>query len=373
MPYDLLATQRVNTIMREVRDARELPQNLLLLNRTPITDATDGEMTAYWDGNTSPADIIADGQRALVYSTGAFSLKSDKIPNIKAGEGIDAEMLQLMERIQAGGGFRDDTGVINAYMTRVMERRLRAVRMTMEIMRIGAFLDSLTWNRGGVQFSISFNKPSDLKVTVSNYWTDATNGTPIADIQTHMAHRREQYGENTTRLTMTSADFRYMIATTEFRNKATLYAQMVLPSAASFPIQDIGTMQNLAGRILGLTIELHDAKYAFQNADGSTGAFGNYWPAGYVGFSDAASDNDPNATDFGNTTVTESIVAGLTGTNFAGAGGTGGFGGPVKGPVGYVTLSSFDLNAPGVTAWGVARTMPRVFRRTAESYLKVQA
>lgn len=372
MPYDLLSTQRVNTIMRGVRDGRELPQNLLLLNRTPIVDATDGEITAYWDGNVSPADIIADGQRALVEATGAFTLEASKIPNIKKGEPIDAEMLQLMERIQAGGGIRDDVGVVNGYMTRAMERRLTAVRQTMEIMRVGAFLDTLTWARHGINFTATFGKPSDLKVTVSNYWTDATNGTPIADIQTHMDLRREKYGESTSRITMSSVDFRLMIATTEFRNKATVYSQLVLPSAANFPIQDIGTMTAIAGRILGVTVELYDAKYAHKNADGTLTTYTPFWPEGYVGFSDSTNDSDSSVVDIGNTTVTESIVAGLTGTNFAGPAG-GGFGGPVKGPVGYVTLSSFDLNAPGVTVWGVARCFPRVMRKTAESYLKVQA
>lgn len=365
--YELLATSRVTRIMEGLRDVRELPQNLRLINRTPIVNATDGEIVAFWEGNVYPADIIPDDQRARVATVGKFVLETNKIPNIKQGEPITQEMLNLLDRIKAGGAIRDDVGVVNNWLMRAMERRLLAVRQTMELMRVGAFLDSLVYSRLGVTFTATFGKPSALKVTTATPWATAASAMPVADIQAHAAVRAETYGKATSRLTMVSATFREMIATTEFREKAAVYNQLVGITSANFPTADIGTMTAIAGRILGYEIELYDAKYAVQNLDGSTSSFSNYWPVGYVGFSDAALDNDPNVVDFANGVVTESVVSSITGGPF------GGFGGPAYGPVGYVTPQSPDLNPPGINVWGVARGMPRVLDKSAESYLKVTA
>jgi hypothetical protein len=254
-----------------------------------------------------------------------------------------------------------------------MDALLTGVRQTMEILRVGCALDTVSWNRGGIQFTATFGTPSDLKVTVGVTWATSATATPVADIQTHVALRREKYGQPTNRLTMTSVAFRQMIATTEFMNKAQLYNSLgnTPLTAAGFPIADIPLMTQLAGRILGMTIELYDAKYYTQNNAGVLSSATNFWPDTKVGLSDTSNDNNGTVTDIANAVVTESIVAGLTGTNFPGAGGIGGFGGPQYGPVGYVTLSSFDLNAPGLTAWAVARCFPRKRVKTAESVLTV--
>jgi hypothetical protein len=373
MPYELLATNRVNAIMRGLRDARELPQNLLFLNRTPLVNATDGEITADFTGNVFAADIVADNQRAVVRNTGSFALESAKLPNIKHGTALQQDMLNLMERITAGGAIRDDEQIVNNYLGRTLNNLLTGVRQTMEILRVGCALDTITWNRGGIQFTATFGTPSDLKVTPGTAWSTAATATPIADVQTQVALRREKYGQPTNRLTMTSVAFRQMIATTEFRDKAALYNQLVGVTAATFPVADMPNMQAMAGRILGMTIELYDAKYFTQSNAGTTSSATNYLADNKVIVGDTSNDNNSSVVDFANAIVTESIVAGLTGANFPGAGGTGGFGGPVYGPVGYVTLSSFDLNAPGITAWAVARCFPRKRLKTAESVLTVAA
>lgn len=371
MPYELLAVNNVNAIMRGVRDAREVPQNLLFLNRTPLTNATDGEITADFTGNVFAADIVADNQRAVVRDSGQFTLESAKLPNIKHGTPIHQDMINLMDRINAGGGIRDDEGIVRNYLARIMNNLLTGVRQTMEIMRVGCALNSLSWARGGIVFTASFGTPSDLLVTVGTSWATAATATPVADIQTQVALRREKYGQATNRITMTSVAFRQMIATTEFRDKAALYNQIVGVTSATFPTADIPLMTQLAGRILGMTIEMYDAKYFTQANDGSTEGPTNYLPDVNVILGDTSNDNNGAVVDIANAVVTESIVAGLTGTNFAGAGGVGGFGGPTYGPVGYVTLSSFDLNAPGITAWAVSRCFPRKRLKTAESVLTI--
>lgn len=345
MPYDLLAVNRVNAIMRGLRDNRELPQNLIFLNRTPRVNATDGEITADFYGQVFAAEIVPDGQKALVRNAGYFTLERAALPNIKHGAPVPQDMLNLMDRINAGGAIRDDEGVVTGYLTRTMNNLLTGVLTTMEILRVGLALDTITWNRGGVQFTATFGTPSDLKVTPSTGWATAASATPVADIQTQAALRREKYGQGTNRVTMTSVAFRQMIATTEFMNKAALYSQLVGVSASNFPVADIGTMSSIAGRILGMNIELYDAKYYTQNNAGTTSSATNFLADTKVILGDTANDNNAGAVDFANAVVTESIVAGLTGTNFAGPAGQG-FGGPQFGPVGYVTLQSPDLNPP---------------------------
>jgi hypothetical protein len=369
MPYEQLATRRLTAIMRGLRDVRELPSNLLFLNRTPLTNATDAEITADWTGNVFAADIITDGNRAVVRNHGNFTFETTKLPNIKHGAPVHQEMLNLMERINAGGGFRDDEGVVTSYLTRISDRLLTGVRQTMEILRVGAALDTVTWDRLGVKFTATFGVPSVLKVTPSVGWATAATATPITDLQTQAAVRAETYGEGTNRITMTSAAFRLMIATTEFRDKAALYNQLVGVTAANFPPADMGTMQNIAGRILGFTIELYDSKYYTQNNAGTTSSATAFLAATKVILSDSANDNNAGAVDFANAVVTESIVASLSGNNFAGPG--GGLGGPQVGPIGYSTLSSHDANPPGINLWAVARCFPRKFNKAAESVLTI--
>lgn len=370
MPYEALSVRRVNAIMRGLRDNRELPQNLIFLNRTPRVNATDGEITADFYGQVLAAEIIPDGQKAPVRNAGYFILERIALANIKHGTPIPQDMLNLMDRINSGGAIRDDEGVINGYLERTLRNLLTGVETTQEILRVGMALDTITWNRGGVQFSATFGTPSDLKVTPGTAWATAATATPIADIQTQAALRREKYGQGTNRITMTSVAFRQMIATTEFMNKASLYNQLVGVSAANFPTADIGTMTSIAGRILGMTIELYDAKYYTQSNGGVTSAATNFLPDTKVILGDTANDNNAAAADWANAIVTESVVAGLTGTNFAGPAGQG-FGGPQFGPIGYVTLQSPDLNPPGINVWGVARGWPRKHNKAAESVLTV--
>ncbi len=373
MPYEQLATYRINAIMRGLRDNRELPQNLLFLNRTPLVDATDGEIMADFTGNVFAADIITDNQRAVVRNAGTFTLEATKLPNIKHGSPVHQDMLNLMERINAGGGIRDDAGVVTRYLQRTMNNLLTGVRQTQEILCVGMALDTVTWNRLGVQFTATFGTPADLKVTPTVAWSNAATATPIADIQTQVALRREKYGQGTTRITMTSVAFRQMIATAEFRDKAALYNQLVGVTAANFPTADVGTLQGVAGRILGLDIELYDGKYFTQNNAGVTSAATNFLPDNKVILSDTNDDNNEESADVANAIVTESVVSGIAETGFAGVGGTGGFGGPTFGPVGYATLSSHDLNAPGINLWGVARSFPRKKNKAAHSILTIAA
>lgn len=369
MPYELLAARRLDTIMRALRDRRELPQQLIFLNRTRVVNATDGEITARFTGNVIIADLVADDQAAVVRQTGSFELDQTKIPNIKLGKAIPQEMINLLDRINAGERINDVEGLITNYQQRLMDDNLLGVRQMMEKIIIGAKLNTLTYTNGGITFSATFGAPSDVLVTVATLWTDATNATPIADIQTQQALGREKYGKSWTRFVMNSVTFRAMIATTEFRNKATLYSQLVLPSAASFPIADMQTMQRIAGMLVGGTIELHDAQYHEQTSSGNTIAK-KFLADHRVILEDPADDNSPNAIDFANGQVTESVVAQMTGVNAV----IGGLpGGPRFGPISYATPKNINLNPPGIDIWSVARGFARRHDQAATSVLTVGA
>jgi hypothetical protein len=368
--WELLAVNRVNTIMRALQDVRELPQQLLFLNRTPIVEATDEEIVARFTGNVVIADVVADDQEALVRSNGSITLDTTKIPNIKHGTPITQSMINLIERIEAGGGIRDDVGIVDNWLNRSLDNLLIGVRQRMEYFLIGAALDSVTYNRLGVNFTATFGTPSDLKVTVSHLWSSPSTGTPVSDLQTQQALGREKYGKNYNRFTMTSVVFRDMIATTEFRDKSALYNQLVGITSATFPIADIPAMTQMAGRILSAQIELYDAKYQQENS-ASTLTVTGFFPDDKVLLSDTSDDNSGMAMDFANGIVTESVVAELTGLTVIGGGENGGFGGPVSGPVSYATAASPDLNPPGMNLWAVARGFPRKHDLAMTSVLTV--
>jgi hypothetical protein len=61
---------------------------------------------------------------------------------------------------------------------------------------------------------------SDLKVTVGVTWDTAATATPVADMFAVKLIGKARYGVNYNRVTMSTTAFRYMIATTEFQNKA---------------------------------------------------------------------------------------------------------------------------------------------------------
>lgn len=368
--WELLAVERVNAIMRALRDNRELPQNLAFLNRTPLIDATDGEITARFTGNVLIADVVMDDQAAVVRTQGSITLDTNKIPNIKTGTPVTQEMLNLIDRINAGGGIRDDEGIIDNWLNRSLDNLLTGVRQRMEFFCVGMALNTVTYDRLGVKFTVTFGAPSDLLVTVGTLWTNAGASTPVANLQTQQALGREKYGKNYNAFTMTSVSFRRMIATTEFRDKAALYNQLVGVTAATFPLADIPAMTQLAGRILQATLELYDAKYVQENS-AATQSVVAFFPDDKVVLRDTADDNSTQAYDFANGIVTESIVAEMTGLNVVGGGENGGFGGQVSGPVSYVTAASPDLNPPGMNLWAVARGFPRKHDLAAFSVLTV--
>jgi hypothetical protein len=361
----ILGTRRINTVMQTLRDVRELPQQLKFLNRTPLVNATDGEIMARFEGNVLMADIIADDQKAVVRSTGKFTLESNKIPNLKHGSFISQEMLNLLARINAGGGIPSDEGILSNYVEREQDSLLLGVRQRMEALIVACAIDAFSYNRLGIQISgATWGMPSDLKVTVSPLWTSTSTGTPVDNLLALKQLGMEKYGENYNRVTLGSADFRLMIATDEFKAKAQLYSQLTFP-AASFPSNALPEMVALAARIIGMELELYDAKAWTQNSAGALTS-APYLPLGKVVLSDSNDDNTGMGIDFGNGIVTESVVSSIVDGGMIGK-----FDGPEYGPVGYATANP-DFNPPNLTQWAVARGWPRKKRLSSTAVLTVR-
>lgn len=362
--WDLLAVTRMNGIMQTLRDVRDLPATLRFLNRTAQVNATDGEIMGRFDGDVLAADLIADDQAAVVRATGKFTFERNKIPNLKHGTLITQDMLNLLDRINQGGGIPADLGILGDYKNRIMDGLLLGVRQRMNALIAAMWIDALNYDRLGVKIqNATWGMPAALKVTPATPWTD-TSATPITTIQTLAGETAaETYGEAYNRITMSSRAFRRMIATTEFTAKAQLYAQQTFP-AGSFPGNDTQMLRILAGRILGMEIELEDTRYKTESPAGVL-VSAPYLPANKVVLSNSADDNDPNVMRWGNGVVTETVVSSL-----ADVGMIGKFAGPEYGPVGYTTATH---NPPQVTVWGVGRGFPMKERLSSTAVITIAA
>lgn len=362
---DILAVKRVNSIMQELRDVRELPQTLVWSNRTPFVNAEDGEIMARFTGNVLAADIIGDGQKAVVRSTGKYTLETLKIPNFKHGEAFDQAKLNLLNRIAGGFASGQDLGLFSDWKMRSIDGLRLGVAQRIEAVLTACMIDAYDYDRLGIKITgATWGMPSDLKPTVSPLWTSPTTAKPIDNILALKQLATEKYGETYNRITMPSADFRLLIATAEFTAKAQLYSALTFP-AATFPSNDLASMQALAERILGMTIEFTDWKY-WEESESGVNTASPYHPLGKVILSDSNDDNTENRMDFANGVVTESLVSALAD---GGAGIIGSFDGPEYGPVAYATA---EHNPPALTNWGVARGWARKKRQSSTAVLTVR-
>jgi hypothetical protein len=352
MANNVFNVARVNKVMRAIQDVRELPQELVFLNRTPSVPALDGEIMARFVGRVLIADLVADDARAVTYSSGKFNFETSAAPNLKLGVNMTQEMLNQIAMLQAAGRSIDDPdGVLSRWEQRTIDSILLGIRQRQEALIVAMWADGLSYDRLGIKMTnVTWGMPADLKVTPATPWTTAATATPVTDIQVLIEVGRVRYGVTFDRVTMSLAAFRAMIATTEFQEKAKLFIPPQV-TFASLPVQNNEAMKNLATNVLGVKeIEIYDSRYWAQAPDGTLSS-NRYLPINKVLLSSMSNDNDPMAMDWANGVVTESIVSSiLKGKIF------GDFGGPTEGPASYVTG---EHNPPSLTYWGVARGFPR--------------
>jgi hypothetical protein len=362
---EILSVKRVNSVMMTLRDTRELPQDLIWTNRTPFVDAEDADIMARFTGNVIAADIIGDGQKAVVRSVGKFTLETLDIPNFKHGENFSQSKLQLLNRIAEGFASGQDMGLFTDFKNRSIDSLLLGIRQRQEAVIVACAIDAFDYSRLGIQISnASWGMPSDLKVTMSPLITDTSGSRFVNTVLALNATAREKYGEVYDRLTMSTADFRLWIATDDFKNNSQLHYQQTFPSN-TFPSSNIETMKILAEKILMMEIEFYDARYWEQANDGSISS-SPFLPLGKVILSRKADDNSEERIAFKNGIVTESIVSQLSD---GGAGMIGKFEGPEFGPVAYTTA---EHNPPAMTNWAVARGWPGKKRLSSTAVITVR-
>lgn len=362
--WQLLQAARLTRIMQSLQDVRQLPQQLRFLARTPVVPAADAEIMARFTGYVTIADLVADDQRAVTYQNSKLSFETTNIPNIKHGAALTQAMLNQLQSLMSGSALPSDMGVFSGYENRTIDGLLLGVRQRMEALIIAMQLDSLTYDRLGIKITgATWGMPADLKVTPGVTWDTAGSATPVADIWSVRRTARVRYGQEYNRITMSTQAFMYMIATTEYQNKArTFLAPNV--SFTNLNAADLTFQQNLAQNVLGMQIELYDARSWSQGPD-STLISAPLLPITKVILSSTADDNDPTAFDFANAVTTESIVNSLAPSDMIGS-----IGGPTAGPISYATVPN-DLNPPQITYWGVARGFPRKHRLQSTAVLTV--
>lgn len=371
MPYgmNLLEAARINAVIQGLQDVRTLPQELKFLQRTPLVPAVDSEVLARFVGYVQIADLIADDAAALTYNTGKISMESTTIPNIKVGAHLTQEMLNMLNAIKANGAIQnDEVGIFSNYESRMVDMLLLGVRQRMEALIVACALDGMSYNRLGIQMSgVTWGMPSDLKVTPSTTWDTAASATPVNDILGVKLIGRVRYGIEYDRVTMSTQAFRYMIATTEFQAKARQYLAPNV-SYVNLALSSLDQQRKIGEAVLGMEIELYDARYWSQDAAGAT-TQAPYLPINKVILSYSGNDNNPNAINFANAVTTESIVSSLIG-NQNGSAMIGQFNGPERGPIAYATGPK-DLNPPNITYWAVARGFPRKWQLQSTAVLTV--
>lgn len=349
---DIFTVQKVNAVLRELIDIRDIPGQLRWRDRIAVRDATEGEILGRFTGRIYVSDIIMTGGRAIVKSGGKFTTDTVAIPKIKHGTPIDEEMITLLNRIESNGGVNFDELTLKGYVANRIDDLLLGIRQRENILCLAMKLDTFSYSRGGVVIEqANWGAPAQFKTRVIVDWTDPINSTPIADITAQIQHDREVWGEVRTRVTMATVTLRLILATNEFKAKAQLYSLIVFPAGA-FPLTaDLGPARTLLSTILeGLTLEFEDGRYWDQLEDGSE-VVTPYLEPNLVILDNPADDNNPSAAYLGNAVVPETIVASMADTPIIGR-----FASPQTGPITYVEAPS--LNPPGMAIWGVTKSWP---------------
>jgi len=343
---------RVTRMMKALDDVRNLPQDLVWLGRTPIVPAVDGEIMARFRGRVLIADLIADDQKAAVYSAGKFRIETSGIPNLKIGRLLTQEELKTFEAVTANGGIAEDPdNIVGDMESGIMDACLLGVRQRMESICVARVLDGWSYNRLGIKMdNVTWGMPSDLKITVSDPWTDHTNGKPVTDILVAKELAKIRYGIEYDRLTISQAGFRELIQCEQFQTQARIFLAPNV-SFTNLMVQNDDQMKNLARNVLGLkVIETYDSRAWGQDEAGNITSE-RFWPINKAALTFTGNDNSRAVADFANGVTTESVVANMGALNIL-----GGLPRGARGPIGYVTA---EHNPPQLTYWGCGRGWSR--------------
>ncbi len=353
-----LNSARFKTLIQDQNARYQQAFPLRFLDRTPTVNAEDDEIVGSYTGRVYAADIIADDQAAAVYEGGSFVISTNAIPNIKRGQKFGQAQLNRLGRLARGNGGADDARIFADWEAQTARDLLLSVRMTMNALICAMQIDAFNYDRLGIKLAgVTWGMPAAYKANFSTIWSNPA-ATPVTDILVLKDYAAETDGQVFDRVTLSSTSFRYMIATTEFKELISGRLGVDIGTTAFNSRQP--RMREFAADILGMTIEIEDATVPRQAPDGLR-LTDRVLPVNKAILSSTADDNNGTSMDFANGIVTESVVAGIVG-------GYDGLGGEQFGPVGYYTGPP-DLNPPTVIGWGVARGFPRKHNKYATAVL----
>lgn len=374
MPAGLYDTRFLNSanIQRIVETAasvleRERP--LTYIDRLSSVNATDDEITGRFVARQLAADVMAPDQKALVYEAGQLQLFIHQLAKIKYGRNFSESQLIQIDKLRNGLVRRTEQDAWFDFEQNFGANLLHGVRMRQNQLAVGMMLDSLTYNRFGMQLTnLSWGMPANLKVTMSpalsldgGTTSNVANAKPVAAILNMDRVDADNYGLGRfNRVTLGTKALDLITQTDDFRNRASMYTGLAFPMAAGMlGIESRQAMVNLFGQILeGKQIVLDDAQIREQAADGSM-ATSRYLPDNKI-ILDRTS-NGPMEWDWGNAILIESMVAEMIGGGSIIGENPRMFADGSYGPLAYYTGASADLNPPGLNGWVCSRGFPRKF------------
>jgi len=347
---------RITRMLQALDDVRNLPAQLVWSGRTPDTPAVDGEIMGRFRGRVQIADLIADDQKAAVYSAGRFRTEVTNIPNMKHGQLLTQEQLKQFESLNAFGNVPNGPGATNLIEEMengILDNLLLGIRQRKESICVARILGGFSYDRLGIRMdNVSWGAPPDLNITPAVPWTDHTNSTPVTDILTAKEIGQTRYGIRYNRLSLPSAAFRHMVQSVEFQNQAKLF---LMPGITflNLSIQNTEQMTALAKNVLDIEfIETYDSRYWSQDDAGNLASY-RFWPLNKVALTDTNSDNNRGVADFAHGIPTEVTVTNMVPTSMIGQ--------LPAGTYGLVGYASADHNPPQITYWGVDRGWTRKF------------
>lgn len=356
---------RLTTIVDELKDLRLTLNETKWIKRIPRTDVNKGDLYGEYYGNTVIAPIVAINSEASTFRAGRIQTVSTTSTKIKHGAHFTEEDLDEMMNLRIVSSQGTTYGAVDTILINTERDLMTGMTWREEAMAIAMLLDaSFTYDNLGIKFSAGWGRPSDLKVTPSNPWTDLVNADPVTDILSLKQIALRKYGLDLNRATMSIQAFRQLIQCAKFQ----AYAKTWIPpqlTIASVNNYDYARWKGLAEMTLGLTIEFSDERYDYEDENGLIQS-ARFQPIGTVILTDANNDGNRMCWDIGEAPVVEASLMGMMPNSPV----IGSLPSSMRGPISYATMEG-SFNPPGMTIWTATNSFPRAKKRACAATLNI--
>lgn len=312
---DFLLSQRNIDEVTEVQlDPRTVPDDLFWLQRTPVLDAIDRELTAQWRGTAVIGDIIALDSRSTVYKMLQMRFQEQEIPKIKFGAYLQER--ELREILTLGQAQLAATGRVPAFVRRIFSLLLQQIttgrRWRLETMIVGSILNSFGYDRMNIKFNGTWNKDPNLITTLSPGIETPATTKPITAARAMIDYARAK-GVILDRYVSSRACFDQMTLSDEYQAEAqSVFASLF--TLTTVPLQNREARIDAFKRMTRIEeVVFYDTHYRYENDDDTRG-LQRLLPIGDMVLDSTANDNNRNRRYLGNAPVTESALIGRVGS-----------------------------------------------------------